>query len=94
MSRDAYVEKLKAQIDEWNARLDLWEAKARKATAEAKITCDRHLTEVRRKRDAAQNKLDEVKTSSGQAWEALKEGVEKAFGELKHSMEKAASQFE
>lgn len=28
-TRDEYVQKLKAQLDEWNAELSTWEAKAR-----------------------------------------------------------------
>ena len=31
MTRDEYVEKLKAQVDQWNAQLQDWEAKAAQA---------------------------------------------------------------
>ena len=36
-TRDAYVEKLKAQLDEWDAELDKLDAKALKSKAVAKI---------------------------------------------------------
>jgi len=34
--RDEYVEKLKAQLDQWNTEVAKWEAKAQKAQAGAR----------------------------------------------------------
>ena len=35
--RKAYIEKLEAQLEEWDAKIDLLKAKSKKAKAEAKI---------------------------------------------------------
>jgi len=37
MDRDAYIEKMKAKIDEWNAEISKQEAKARAAQADMKL---------------------------------------------------------
>jgi len=34
--RDEYVEKMKAQLDQWNAEIVKWEARASQAQAEAR----------------------------------------------------------
>ena len=93
MSRDAYVEKLKARIDGWNAQFDQWEAKAREAKADAKIAYESHLAELRRKRDTARGKLSEIQGAGEGAWEALRDGAENALKELKEGIDKATARF-
>ncbi len=41
--RDAYVAKLKAQLDEWNAEVRKWEAKAEGAQADVRIEYEKQL---------------------------------------------------
>lgn len=93
MSRDAYVEKLKARLDQWNAQIDRWEAQAREAQADSKINYEQWLAGLRRQRDAAQSKLEELQSAGGDAWSALQDGAEKAFNDLRESVEKASAQF-
>jgi len=91
--RDAYLEKAKAQLDEWNAELDSLEAKARGATADAKIKYDEEITAIRQRRDEAKRKFAEIQSASEDAWEQLKEGAEAAWNSLKEAVTKAKSQF-
>ena len=44
--RDEYVEKMKAQLDQWNGEIAKWEAKADVAQAEARIEFDKRLEAV------------------------------------------------
>ncbi len=44
--KDAYVEKTKAQIDEWNAEIDKLQAVMRKADADAKIKYEKQIHEL------------------------------------------------
>jgi hypothetical protein len=48
-NRDAYVRKLKAKLDEWNAEIDKLQAKAELAEAEAKIEYEKQLADLRAK---------------------------------------------
>ena len=92
--RHAYVKKLKAQLDVWNAELDQFEAKAMKAEADAKIRYQRRVEELRRIRDAANLRLTEIQGASEDAWEDLKEGAHSAWNSLKESFREAKSEFE
>lgn len=93
MNRDAYLEKAKAQLDEWNADLDKLEARAREAKADAKIKYDEQITAVRERRDNANQKFAEIQSASEDAWENLKQGAEDAWSSLKEAITKAKSQF-
>ena len=94
MNRDAYLEKAKAQLDEWNADLDKLEAKSRGAKADAKIKYDEQLTALRQRRDKAKQKFAEIQSASEDAWESLKQGAEDAWNSLKEAVTKAKSQFD
>jgi len=92
--RDAYVEKLKARLDEWNADIDKLAAKAAQAEAEAKIEYQNKLDKLRAKRDDVKDKLLTVQQAGDGAWEGLKEGLENSWEILKMSLNKAKTEFE
>jgi predicted nuclease with TOPRIM domain len=92
--RDAYVQKLKAKLDEWNAEIDMLAAKADQAEAEAKIGYDRRLEDLCAKRTELEEKIAELQQSSEGAWEDLKQGLENSWDILKASFSRAKSGFE
>jgi len=91
--KEAYQDKIDAQLREWSSKIDELNAKADKATAEAKIEYYEQIEELRSKQTAAQTKLHELRNSGEQAWEELKPGLEHAWDDLKTSVEKAISKF-
>jgi predicted nucleic acid-binding Zn-ribbon protein len=91
--RDAYVDKLKAQLDEWNADIDNLAAKAAQAEAEAKVEYQNQLDDLRAKRDDVMDKLAAVEQSGEGAWEDLKIGLENSWEILKVSFNKAKTEF-
>ena len=78
-SIDDRIRELQAQIAELLRKLD----KAIGKEAEA----------LRPKLKAAQEKLHELRQTSGEAWEDLKPGMRKAWDELHKSLNQAASRF-
>jgi uncharacterized coiled-coil DUF342 family protein len=92
-NRDAYVAKIQAKLDAWNADIDKLEAKARAAQADARITLDQKLNELRSKRDEAAAKLQALRSAADDAWEDLKAGVELAWESLSESLQSAKSHF-
>lgn len=92
--KDAYVQKLKAKIDEWNADLDKLAAKADQAEGETKIKYQHKMQELREKRQDFEKKLENLNEASESAWEDLKEGVEKSWETWKDSFNKAKSEFD
>jgi tRNA uridine 5-carbamoylmethylation protein Kti12 len=91
--RDEYVEKLKAQLDQWNTEVAKWEGKAQKAQANARIEYDKQLKEVRRQRDQALEQMKKVQAATGDAWVDLVRGADDAWAKMRDALEKARSHF-
>jgi chromosome segregation ATPase len=92
-TRDAFVQKLKAQLDEGNAEIDKLEAKAGRAEADVKIRYQEEIEKLRQQQQSAQAKLEELQQANEDAWEDLKDGVVGAWDSLKGAFEKAKSRF-
>ena len=62
-NREAYREKLEAQMREWSAKIDLLKAKADQAEAEAKIEYSKRIEDLRQRKEALQTQLAELKNA-------------------------------
>ncbi|MDZ7700384.1 MAG: coiled coil domain-containing protein [Deltaproteobacteria bacterium] len=91
--RDAYVQKLKAKMDEWNAEIDKIEAKADQADAESKIEYEKQLEDLRAKRKDVEDKMAELQQAGDGAWEDLKAGMDNAWDSLGNALKSATSRF-
>lgn len=94
MKRDEYVEKLKKQLDDWNAEASKWEVKARAAQANMRSEYEKQLVAYRRQRDQALEQMKKVQASSGEAWQELVRGTDDAWAKMREAVEKARSQFQ
>ena len=92
-TKEAYRKRLEAQLAQWDANLDLWSANAKKATADARIKYENELEILKGKRAAARKKLDELGKRSENAWEDMKDGVEKVWDDMGKAMDKVAARF-
>lgn len=92
--RDAYIQKLRAKMAEWNAEIDFLSAKADQAKAETKIEYLKRLEDLRAKRRDLQEKIVEIEQAGESAWENLKQGLENSWTIFKTSLIKAKSEFE
>jgi hypothetical protein len=92
--RDDYVNKLKGQLDQWNAEVAKWEATARKAQAGARAEYEKQLDEVRRQRDQALEQMKRVQAATGEAWVDLVRGADDAWAKMRAALDKARSQFD
>lgn len=87
--RDAYVKRMQAQLDEWNAEIDRLEAKVKKADADSRVEYEKRLADVRRHRDDARARMAEFRQAGDDAFEELRDGVEEAWSALKKSLVRA-----
>ena len=91
--RDAYVQKMKAKLDEWNAEIDRIQARINQADAEAKIEYNKQLDDLRAKRKEAEDRLEEIQQAGESSWNDLKQGLENSWEILKKSVDRAKSEF-
>jgi len=85
-----YVQKLKHQIEQWNAQMAQWEAMSRSAQ-------DRYMKQLeqfREKRDAAMAELRRLQSASADAWADMMKGTEAAFKSMQEAFENARKKFE
>jgi hypothetical protein len=82
------IEKMEAQLLQWDARLDELVAKAELVRAEAKSDHLKHVEALKTKQRLAKAKLEELKAASNEKWEILKTGLENAWDELEDAIKK------
>ena len=93
-TRDAYIAKLKAQLDEWNAEVRKWEeAKAKGAQADVRIEYEKQLDGFRRQRDQAMEQMRQVQTAAGDAWLDLMHGADETWAKARDAFAKARAHF-
>lgn len=92
-NKDAYEQKLQAKLDEWQADLDKLKAKAKGAEADARIEYQEEIDRLESQRNEARQKLAELREASDDAWEDLKDGVERAWDSVSESFKSARSRF-
>ena len=81
-TKEAYQQKIKAELELAQAKLAELKAHAKSATADARIEYAKQVDELEQQVNAAKVKLKELGEASEDAWEQLKEGVESAWGAL------------
>jgi hypothetical protein len=92
-SRDEYVEKMKAQLDQWNADIARWEVKTQGAQADARAEFDKRLEAVRQQREQAMYQMKLLQGAAGEAWTEMARGTDEAWARMREAFDKASSHF-
>lgn len=92
-NKDEYIEKARAQLDQWNAEIEKLKAKANEAESDAKIRYQKQIEELRAQRDEAEKKMKEMQRAGDDAWQDMKAGFDKAWDDLGKAFENARSRF-
>jgi hypothetical protein len=80
--RTKFVEKLSAQMVEWDVQIDQLKDKAENATSETKFAYSKAVTALQLKRDQAAEKLQGIAMASDDDWEDIKSGSEQIWDEV------------
>ncbi|MBN2365999.1 MAG: coiled coil domain-containing protein [Calditrichaeota bacterium] len=91
--RQMYIDKLSAQLKEWDAEISKLEAKADKVKADARIEYEKQITDLQNKKLEVKNRIGEIREAGEDAWEELKEGAEKSIQTMKNALNNALSRF-
>jgi hypothetical protein len=82
-TRTEYVERLSAQMVEWDNQIEKLKDKAASATPESKQDHSAAIEALQHKRDEAALKLQGVSAAHDDDWEDLKTGTEQVWGEVR-----------
>lgn len=92
-NKEAYIQKLHAKIDEWNADIDKLKAKADQVEADAKIEYQKQIETLKTKSNEIERKVTEISRSSEDAWQDLKAGIDLAREAMNQAIRSATSRF-
>lgn len=90
---EAFRDKTKTRLAEYEKEIDQLQAKTEKLGGDAKAKAEQQLTTLRQKRDVVADKLKELGSSTGNAWDQLKSGIDAAMEDLGNAYKKAAAEF-
>ena len=91
--KEAYVQKLQAQFDDWDADIRKLKAKANNAKADAQLDYYKQIESLREQQLQAQKKLNELRLAGEAAWRDLKAGMENVWDSMDRAVKSAASHF-
>jgi lipid II:glycine glycyltransferase (peptidoglycan interpeptide bridge formation enzyme) len=94
MTRDEYVQKMKQQLDQWNAEAAKWEAKAKEAQASMKAEYEKQLNQLHSRRDEAMYQLKLLQNASASAWQDMMKGSDQALKSMQEAFIRARTHFE
>jgi hypothetical protein len=92
-SRDEYVRKMQAKLEEWNADIDKLAARADEVSAELQSEYAEQIAALKAKQSAARQKIEEVQKSGESAWQDLKAGADLVWTVIGESIDSAKSRF-
>lgn len=90
--RDVYIAKIKLQLDELDAKADQLEAKAAEVKEDARAKYKEEMAKLRQQSKLAKAKLDELKDTGEDKWDAMVAETEKIRDAFTHSFNYFKSQ--
>jgi chromosome segregation ATPase len=84
-SREEYIDKMAQQLKDWSAKLDELQFKARTAGDNVRAGYEKRISDLKMRRDRVKAKLQELRETTGDTWDAVQKGVDAAWTEFKVS---------
>ena len=91
--KEEIVRQMQAKLDEYKQNIEKLKIKTELMGQGLKADFNHRLDELQAKQEAAQEKLSELKSSSGKAWDEVKEGLNQAMLDLEQAYVDARSRF-
>ena len=91
-TKDAYIAKMKLQLDELNLQMSKLEAKATQAKANAQEKYKEEMSKLRQQSKIAKNKLEELMAAGEGNWDSMVTEMEKIRDAFTHSFSYFKSQ--
>jgi uncharacterized coiled-coil DUF342 family protein len=87
--RQKHVDTMKAKIDEWSNDIDEMEKKAKTTSADLTEEYQNQIGALKKHRDEAFVKLEEIQNTTDGAWQDIKKGAEDGWDVISHAFSSA-----
>lgn len=88
-SKQAYEDKVKAQMEQVQADMDKLRARMKEADADTRISLEEDLATLEAKQEALSTRFSQLRGAGSEALDDMKRGFEEAFDDLKKSFDSA-----
>lgn len=91
---ELYKEKAKAKLQELDARIDLLKAQAASKKADAGIDANKHLEDLRKKREHFSSRMNAMREAGADAGEELRIGFDNMMRDAQEALDRAGRSLE
>lgn len=91
--RKAYIDRLSARIDGWDADLKKLQARARESSADMEIAVRKSIKQITKNRDDVAKRMKQLASAGGDAWASLRKQTDDAVDVVEKAFEKVRSRF-
>lgn len=91
--RDAFIERLKASLDQLNREIDELTARARRTSGDTQERHEEDIDRLKAYREEARRRLDDLQRAGSEAGEDLRRGAEQAWDRMREALRVAGSRF-
>ncbi len=92
-SKEAYKQKLNAQLKEWSAQISLINAKIENKGADMRLKYAKELDSVKEKQDEVIQKIKDLDQATEESWEKVKVTTDQILNDLKTGVNNILSKF-
>lgn len=90
--RKAYITRLSARIDRWDADLDKLRAQAREASADVEIVIRKSIKRIVKSRNDVADRIKQISAAGSDAWSGLREQADEAADIVEKAFKKVRKQ--
>jgi hypothetical protein len=88
--KEAYKEKVKSQLRQWEARLEELKARSDEAQADLKLTIGRKFRETSRQREKAARRLETLERRGGHLWMRTRDRIQSLADWMREAVQEMA----
>jgi hypothetical protein len=91
--RDAFQRKVQSELDEVQTRITQLRSQVKHASVEAREDTQKAISQLEKKKELAETKLQEIHSATASSWEQAKSKTAAAMDDLQNSLTKTLSHF-
>ena len=92
-NKEAYLGKLKAKLDEWNAEIDRLKAKAAAANIDLKNEIETKVGDLESRRQKVEQKMQQLREFSDKSQEDIMDRLQRAWQDLSYAVKSVKERF-